>query len=186
MKVPTSLALLTGVTSASSPWTRQTAEIPPWPPTANVNNNNSRQSRLVATVSRCTGGAIEEPTKANTACGGVEDLLAIGRRHILANDHALAVGIFELAVELAPRSAVAKVELGRALVRAGKAGEGFNILVGAFEIDSLCPGVKDGFREYYRAEIEASTTVTVQYYGVVCTVVLCFLRNVLILSHAFH
>lgn len=156
MKVPTRLALLAGAVSASSPWTRHTEKKSPWPSTANDNNNNnnSRQSRLVATALRCTGGAIEEPHKVNTTSGGVEDLLAIGRR---ANDHALAVEIFERAVELAPRSAVAKVELGRALVRAGKTGEGFNILVGAFEIDSLCPGVKDGFREYYRAEIEAST-----------------------------
>lgn len=86
----------------------------------------------------------------------VEQLLAFGRRLILENDATSAVQKFERAVNLAPRSAVAKSELGRALVRCGRPVDGFNSLIAAFEIDSLCPGVKDGFREYYRAEIEAS------------------------------
>lgn len=178
MKVPTRLALLTGAAaSASSPWVRQTTTLSPWLSTANDDNSSSRQSRLTATVSRCTGGAIEGPhNTANDSSGrssgnsssDFDDLLVLGRRHALANDDALAVGVFERAVELAPRSAVAKVELGRALVRTGKAGEGFNMLVGAFEIDSLCPGVKDGFQEYYRAEIEVGTTDCTVFCTVVC------------------
>lgn len=66
------------------------------------------------------------------------------------------VELLQSAVDLNPRSAVARAELGRALVRVGKAAQGFESLVAAFEIDSLCPGAKDGFREYYHAEIEAS------------------------------
>ena len=84
----------------------------------------------------------------------VEDLLAVGRRRTQADDLASATRQFQRAVDLAPRSAVCRAELGRALVRQGKRGDGFSSLVAAFEIDSLCPGVKDGFLEYYRAEIE--------------------------------
>eukprot|EP00904_Undaria_pinnatifida_P003604 jgi/Undpi1/13244/HiC_scaffold_8.g02906.m1 len=92
------------------------------------------------------------------SAANVEDMLAIGRRHTLAGDLPSATQQFQRAVELAPRSALCKAELGRALVRQGKPGDGFSSLVAAFEIDSLCPGVKDGFLEYYRAEIEADPT----------------------------
>lgn len=85
-----------------------------------------------------------------------EQLLASGRRFAQDGDLESAVLQFERAASQAPRSAVCKVELGRALVRAGRPDEGFNCLVDAFGIDSLCPGVKDGFLEYYRVEIEAS------------------------------
>lgn len=68
-----------------------------------------------------------------------------------------AVEVFRRAVELVPRSAVARAELGRALVRCGLRSEGFESLVASFELDSFCPGVKDGFVEYYRAEIEVIT-----------------------------
>lgn len=84
-----------------------------------------------------------------------EQLLALGRHHTLEGNLESAVRQFELAASEAPRSAVCKAELGRALVRLGRPADGFNCLVAAFGIDSLCPGVKDGFREYYRAEIEA-------------------------------
>lgn len=86
-----------------------------------------------------------------------EQLLALGRRHAQDGDLESAILQFERAASQAPRSAACKVELGRALVQVGRAEEGFDCLVAAFGIDSLCPGVKDGFREYYRAEIEAST-----------------------------
>lgn len=92
----------------------------------------------------------------DTSTTRVEDLLGFGRRHTLTGDLASAAQQFQRAVDLAPRSAVCKAELGRALVRQGKRGDGFHSLVAAFEIDSLCPGVKDGFLEYYRAEIEVS------------------------------
>lgn len=85
-----------------------------------------------------------------------EQLLAIGHQHTLEGNLDSALRQFELAASQAPRSAVCKAELGRALVRLGRSADGFNCLVTAFGIDSLCPGVKDGFREYYRAEIEAS------------------------------
>ena len=85
-----------------------------------------------------------------------DQLLALGRRHAQDGDLQSAVLQFERAASQAPRSAVCKVELGRALVRVGRPEEGFSCLVDAFGIDSLCPGVKDGFLEYYRAEIEAS------------------------------
>ncbi|CAB1106042.1 GT41 [Ectocarpus sp. CCAP 1310/34] len=84
-----------------------------------------------------------------------ERLLALGRQQTQAGDLESAVYQFERAASQAPRSAVCQTELGRALVRLGRGQEGFNCLVAAFGIDSLCPGVKDGFREYYRAEIEA-------------------------------
>lgn len=90
----------------------------------------------------------------------VQQLLALGRRYAVAGNLLSAVQEFERAVNLAPRSAAAKVELGRALVQYGKPEQGFNSLVAAFEIDSLCSGVKDGFREYYRAEIEASCVMS--------------------------
>lgn len=83
-----------------------------------------------------------------------DQLLALGRRHAQDGDLESAVLQFERAASRAPRSAVCKVELGRALVRVGRPEEGFSCLVDAFGIDSLCPGVKDGFLEYYRAEIE--------------------------------
>lgn len=86
-----------------------------------------------------------------------EELLAPGRQYALAGDLESAVIHFERAATQAPRSAVCKAELGRVLVRLGRAEEGFNSLVDAFGIDSLCPGIKDGFREYYRAEIQASS-----------------------------
>ncbi|CAN0457701.1 unnamed protein product, partial [Scytosiphon promiscuus] len=86
-----------------------------------------------------------------------EELLALGRRHALAGDLESAVRQFDRAASLVPRSALCKAELGRALVRLGRADEGFNSLVDAFGIDSLCPGIKDGFREYYRSQIEASS-----------------------------
>lgn len=85
-----------------------------------------------------------------------EQLLALGRRLAQDGDLESAVLQFERAAGQAPRSAVCKVELGRALVRVGRSDEGFNCLVDAFGIDSLCPGVKEGFLEYYRAEIEVS------------------------------
>lgn len=88
--------------------------------------------------------------------GVEEELLARGRQHALAGDLESAVRQFEWAASQSPRSALCKAELGRALVKLGRAEEGFNSLVDAFGIDSLCPGIKDGFREYYRAEIEAS------------------------------
>lgn len=106
-----------------------------------------------------TGSSAEDVglniSSANSAAAE-EQLLALGRRYTLGGDLESAVRQFELAASQAPRSAVCKAELGRALVRLGRRADGFNCLVAAFGIDSLCPGVKDGFREYYRAEIEAS------------------------------
>lgn len=93
-----------------------------------------------------------------------DQLLALGRRHAQAGDLDSAVLQFESAASQAPRSAACKVELGRALVRVGRPAEGFNCLVDAFGIDSLCPGVKEGFREYYRVEIEASVGFSFSYY----------------------
>ncbi|CAN0429024.1 unnamed protein product, partial [Hapterophycus canaliculatus] len=69
-----------------------------------------------------------------------EELLALGRQYALAGDLESAVRQFERAANQAPRSAVCKAELGRALVRLGRAEEGFNSLVDAFGIDSLYPG----------------------------------------------
>lgn len=90
-----------------------------------------------------------------------ERLLALGRQQTKAGDVESAVYQFERAASQAPRSAVCQTELGRALVRLGRGQEGFNCLVTAFGIDSLCPGVKDGFREYYRAEIEVRPVMCV-------------------------
>ncbi|CAM9927499.1 unnamed protein product, partial [Ectocarpus fasciculatus] len=91
----------------------------------------------------------------NNVVHTTEELLALGRRQTQAGDLEAAIYQFERAASQAPRSAVCQTELGRALVRLGRGQAGFNCLVAAFGIDSLCPGVKDGFREYYRAEIEA-------------------------------
>lgn len=110
-------------------------------------------SSAAAAAARAAGQLTTSSSSANSAAE--EQLLALGRHHTLEGDLESAVRQFELAVSEAPRSAVCKAELGRALVRLGRPGDGFNCLVAAFGIDSLCPGVKDGFREYYRAEIEA-------------------------------
>lgn len=85
---------------------------------------------------------------------GVDELIALGQQHVLADELESAVRAFEHAEKLAPCSVVVKAELGRALVRSGRREAGFNILVDAFKIDSLYTGIKDGFREYYRVEIE--------------------------------
>ncbi|CAM9781539.1 unnamed protein product, partial [Ectocarpus sp. 12 AP-2014] len=106
--------------------------------------------RLRTTCAAAAAAAQDGPDNgANT-----ERLLALGRQQTQAGDLESAVYQFERAASQAPRSAVCQIELGRALVRLGRGQEGFNCLVAAFGIDSLCPGVKDGFREYYRAEIE--------------------------------
>lgn len=81
-------------------------------------------------------------------------LMDLGRSHATAGNPEYAVQAFENAVALEPRSALARADLGRALVLSGRRSKGFDSLVAAFEIDSFCPGVKDGFREYYEAEIE--------------------------------
>lgn len=80
--------------------------------------------------------------------------MILGRSHTTAGNLESAVQAFEHAVALEPRSASARADLGRALVRSGQRSKGFDSLVAAFEIDSFCPGVKDGFREYYEAELE--------------------------------
>lgn len=91
------------------------------------------------------------PTEAS-----MEELLDTGRRYSLINDFSNAVQVFRQAANLDPRSAVALSVLGRALVHDGKAAEGFEMLISAFELDSLCPGLKEGFRDYYRFEIQVS------------------------------
>lgn len=64
-------------------------------------------------------------------------------------------------VDLEPTNCISRVELGRALVACGRRTEGFESLAVAFELNSLCPGVKDGFREYYQAEIDVSFILVV-------------------------
>lgn len=81
-------------------------------------------------------------------------LIILGRSHATAGNPKSAVQAFQQAVALEPRSASARADLGRALIRSGKRSKGFDSLVAAFKIDSFCPGVKDGFREYYEAEIK--------------------------------
>lgn len=80
--------------------------------------------------------------------------MILGRSHATAGNPKSAVQAFQQAVALEPRSASARADLGRALIRSGKRSKGFDSLVAAFKIDSFCPGVKDGFREYYEAEIK--------------------------------
>lgn len=84
------------------------------------------------------------------------ELLGLGRSYISRNDTASAVEAFRSAVKMNPHSAMALSELGRALVRDGKTDEGFSTLIAAFELDSLCPGLKDGFREFYQAGIKVN------------------------------
>lgn len=91
------------------------------------------------------------PTEAS-----MEELLDAGRRYSSINDFSHAIEVFRQAANLDPRSAMALSELGRALVHDGKAAEGFETLICAFELDSLCPGLKEGFRDYYRIEIQVS------------------------------
>lgn len=91
-----------------------------------------------------------------------KDLLVIGRARLLAGDTSSSLEMFRRAADLDPRNCTAKVELGRALIACGMRMEGFESLVAAFQLDSLCPGAKDAFREYYRAEIEVPTCYILQ------------------------
>ncbi|CBJ28382.1 UDP-N-acetylglucosamine--peptide N-acetylglucosaminyltransferase, family GT41 [Ectocarpus siliculosus] len=128
-----------------------------WPCANNHRHAYAPTARATTTAHRlrttCAAAAAAQDGPDNGA--NTERLLALGRQHTQAGDLESAVYQFEQAASQAPRSAVCQTELGRALVRLGRGQEGFNCLVAAFGIDSLCPGVKDGFREYYRAEIEA-------------------------------
>ncbi|CAM9951401.1 unnamed protein product, partial [Ectocarpus sp. 13 AM-2016] len=128
-----------------------------WPCANNHRHAYAPTVRATITAHRlrttCAAAAAAQDRPDNGA--NTERLLALGRQQTQAGDLESAVYQFERAASQAPRSAVCQIELGRALVRLGRGQEGFNCLVAAFGIDSLCPGVKDGFREYYRAEIEA-------------------------------
>lgn len=52
-------------------------------------------------------------------------------------------------LDMHPRSAIHHAKLGALLLADGDLEGGFGSLVTAFQLDSLCPGVKDGFRRYY-------------------------------------
>ncbi|CAN0256300.1 unnamed protein product, partial [Discosporangium mesarthrocarpum] len=117
------------------------------------------------------------PVEATRCCrlvlgcrGGAEgdeltSLLQKGWQKLESGDHDGAVSSYDLAAGLDPSSAAARCGLGRALIRKGRLEEGFESLLIAFGQDSLCPGVKDGFREYYRKEIEINPSNIDAYEG---------------------
>ncbi|CAM9655738.1 unnamed protein product, partial [Choristocarpus tenellus] len=95
----------------------------------------------------------------------IGSLLAKGCRELRDGDYDHATETYSIAVMLESRSAEAHCGLGKALIAAGNRTDGFESLVTAFQLDSLLPEVKDGFREYYRKEIEADPSSVDAYEG---------------------